>query len=71
MVLNVNAEFPQCHTYVLKLRRAAAPVTGGLSGRLEHVATGHQCDFNSIDELLSCLAAHASPADPAAGKSGP
>lgn len=58
MVLNVNAEFPQCQTYVLKLRREAAPAEGRIVGRLEHVTTGHQCDFTSLEELLSCLICH-------------
>jgi len=70
MVLNVNAEFPQCHTYVLKLRREAAPAEGRIAGRLEHVTTGHQCDFSSIEELLTCLICHGAPFDPAAGESG-
>jgi hypothetical protein len=55
MVLNVNAEFPQSQTFVLKLRRESAPAEGRICGRLEHVTTGQQCDFRSLEELLTCL----------------
>ena len=55
MVLNVNAEFPQSSTYVLKLRRDATPAAGRVCGRLEHVTTGQQADFGSFEELLTCL----------------
>ena len=67
MVLNVNAEFPQCQTYVLKLRREAAPAEGRIVGRLEHLTTGHRCDFSSLEELLTCLISHGANRQPESG----
>lgn len=66
MVLNTHASYPQEHTYVLKLHRDAAPAEGRFIGRLEHIASGQQFQFDSAEELISCLrnAALAHPADP-------
>jgi hypothetical protein len=40
---------------VLKLHHDAAPQHGHFVGRLEHPASGRQCDFASAEELLACL----------------
>lgn len=56
MILKTHPSFPATRSYVLKLHRDAAPSLGRLFGRLEHVATGEQMDFNSGEELLACLA---------------
>jgi hypothetical protein len=56
MILSVHASYPYAHTYVLKLHHDAAPQHGRLFGRLEHPASGVQCDFASAEELLACIA---------------
>jgi hypothetical protein len=55
MILSVHASYPHTHTYVLKLHHDAAPQHGRFIGRLEHLASGRQCDFASAEELLACL----------------
>jgi hypothetical protein len=55
MTLSSHANFPYTHTYVLKLHHDAAPQHGRFVGRLEHPASGRQCDFASAEELLTCL----------------
>ena len=55
MILDTQTSYPQAQTYVLKLHRTASPADGRIVGRLEHVASGHQFPFNSIDELIACL----------------
>ena len=57
MILNVHASYPHTLTYVLKLHRDAAPREGRILGRLEHVDSGHQFHFNSVEELVACLIA--------------
>jgi hypothetical protein len=56
MILSVHASYPYAHTYVLKLHHDAAPQHGRFVGRIEHPASGRQCDFASAEELLACLA---------------
>ena len=55
MILETQATYPHAQTYVLKLHRNAAPADGRVVGRLEHVASGHQFPFSSVDELIACL----------------
>ena len=55
MILDTQASYPHSQTYVLKLHRTAAPADGRIVGRLEHVASGHQFPFSSVDELIACL----------------
>ena len=55
MILDTQATYPQSQTYVLKLHRTAAPADGRIVGRLEHVASGHQFHFATVDELIACL----------------
>jgi hypothetical protein len=55
MILKTQASYPQNQSFVLKLHRDAAPCEGRLIGRLEHVASGKQYDFHSVDELVGCL----------------
>ena len=57
MNLKTQASYPQTKSFVLKLHRDAAPAEGRLIGRLEHVATGKQLNFNNAEELIACLAA--------------
>jgi hypothetical protein len=54
MVLDSGAKYPNQRTYVLKLRRDAK--ADALSGRLENVVTGQQCEFANGDQLLDWLA---------------
>jgi len=56
MILKTQATYPQAQSFVLKLHRDAAPAEGRLIGRLEHVASGRQFDFNTAEELIACLA---------------
>ena len=53
MPLSSDSKYPSRRAYVLKLRSDATP--GTLSGRLENVITGRQCEFSSGDELLDSL----------------
>lgn len=55
MTLSPTAAYPHCRTYVLKLHRDAAPGAGRICGRLQHLASGQECEFTSADELLACL----------------
>lgn len=55
MILNAHASHPSTQTYVLKLHRDASPRQGLISGRLEHVASGHQFPFTTGEELIACL----------------
>jgi hypothetical protein len=55
MILKTHASYPQAQSFVLKVHRDAAPADGKLIGRLEHVASGKQFDFNTAEELIACL----------------
>jgi hypothetical protein len=55
MVLNAHSSYPQALTYVVKLRQDVAIEEGRVTGRLEHLASGHQFDFDSVEELVACL----------------
>jgi hypothetical protein len=63
MTLNSTSNFPNRRCYVLKLHRDAAPASGRLLGRLEHIATGEHVDFADGDELLAWVARHAAEVD--------
>lgn len=54
MVLNRKPKYPSRRTYVLKVDDDAKP--DALSGRLENVVTGRQCNFASAHELLDSIA---------------
>ena len=56
MTLNPQPSYPNVRSYVLKLHRDARPDNGGLRGRLEHIASGHQVEFRNARELIACLA---------------
>lgn len=56
MILNVHANYPHTRTYVLKLHRDCAPRDGRIAGRLEHIASGHTLHFDSLEQLLACIA---------------
>jgi len=64
MVLNAQTSYPHDKVFVLKLHQEASPASGRFVGRLEHVATGHQFQFSSGEELLACLVAGAFSAAP-------
>lgn len=53
MILMTNPEYPNRRAYVLKLRSEATP--GALSGRLENLVTGKQCQFVSALELVALI----------------
>ena len=54
MTLNPESKYTSRRAYVVKLRSDAK--AGTLSGRLENLVTGNQCDFASGHELLDALA---------------
>ena len=68
MILKTQASYPQTRSFVLKLHRDAAPAQGRLIGRLEHVASGKQLNFNNAEELIACLTACASLTECALGE---
>lgn len=43
--------FPQQKAFVLQFAAEAGPETGVFRGRVQHVATGEQASFQSLDEL--------------------
>jgi hypothetical protein len=71
MILKTQASYPQAQSFVLKLHRDAAPAEGRLIGRLEHVASGRQFNFNSAEELIACLAKVAAPSEELAARAAP
>jgi hypothetical protein len=64
MILKTQSSYPQARSFVLRLHRDAAPAEGRLIGRLEHVASGRQLNFNSAEELIECLAQSVAAANP-------
>ena len=54
MTLNPESKYPTHRSYVLKVRGDASP--DALSGRIENLVTGRQCDFATGSELLGSLA---------------
>ena len=70
MALNTESKYPSRRAYVLKLRGDAT--SAALSGRLENLITGRQCEFASAGELVHCLASDlkASVADDPLGAAG-
>jgi hypothetical protein len=46
---------PYARAYVLKLAQDCRPDDGIWRGRIEHLASGAQCDFGSAEELLGGL----------------
>jgi len=56
VILATHPNYPNARTYVLKLHRDARPAAGRFVGRLENVTTGEQFAFDSVEELLACLA---------------
>ena len=54
MILNPESKYPSRRSYVMKLRRDAAPVA--VVGRLENLVTGRQREFSSAEELLESIA---------------
>ncbi|MFN2377641.1 MAG: hypothetical protein ABR538_13960 [Candidatus Binatia bacterium] len=43
--------FPQQKAFVLQFAAEAGPETGVFRGRVQHVASGEQASFRSLDEL--------------------
>ena len=46
---------PYARAFVLKLDQDCRPDDGTWRGRIEHLASGAQCDFGSAEELLGWL----------------
>ena len=46
---------PYARAFVLKLDQDCRPGEGTWRGRIEHLASGAQCDFGSAEELLDSL----------------
>jgi hypothetical protein len=55
MVQNSLTNYPHARSYVLRLHRDAAPSDGMIMGRLEHVVSGRQYEFHSIEGLAACI----------------
>jgi hypothetical protein len=45
--------FPQRNAFVLQFTAESGPQTGRFDGRIQHVASGRQMTFGSLDELWS------------------
>lgn len=45
--------FPQKKAFVLRFAEDAGPETGLFAGRIEHVSSGDQVAFSSVEELFS------------------
>ena len=56
MTLKPHSSYPQARSYVLTLHHDADPAEGRIIGRLEHVVSGRQFHFTSLEELVACLA---------------
>jgi hypothetical protein len=54
MAFNTDSKYPTRRAYVVKVRSDAKP--DALTGRLENLVTGQQCEFTSGRELLESLA---------------
>lgn len=54
MPLNAESKYPNRRAYVLKVRSDAT--ADALTGRLENLVTGGQCEFTSGRELLDSIA---------------
>ena len=54
MTFNTDSKYPTRRAYVVKVRADANP--DALSGRLENLVTGRQCEFASGCELLESIA---------------
>lgn len=46
---------PYARAFVLKLDQDCRPGDGSWRGRIEHLASGAQCDFGSAGELIDGL----------------
>jgi hypothetical protein len=55
IVVNTEPKYPSRRSYVLKLRWDARPEA--LTGRLENLLTGRQCEFSCAEELLASIGA--------------
>ena len=56
MILATHPSYPNTRAYVLKLHRDASPGTGDFTGRVVNIVTGESFNFDSVEELLECLA---------------
>ena len=54
MIFNTDSKYPTRRAYVVKVRGDAQP--DALTGRLENLVTGRQCEFASGRELLDSIA---------------
>ena len=54
MTFNTDSKYPTRRAYVVKVRGDAKP--DALTGRLENLVTGRQCEFASGRELLESIA---------------
>lgn len=68
MILKTQTNYPQAQIFLVKLHSDSNPRQGRIFGRLEHLASGHLCHFNTGEELLAQLIAAAERLAPAAGE---
>jgi hypothetical protein len=54
MTFNTDSKYPTRRAYVLKVRGDAKP--DAITGRLENLVTGQQCEFTSGRELVESIA---------------
>lgn len=55
--LETNPPYPQELSFVLRLHRCSGLPGLGVMGRLQHLASGNQVDFDSVDGLAAALQA--------------
>ena len=65
MSLSHQPPFPAVRAFVVKFHVDCDPAAGCWRGRLEHMASGRQCEFDSVEALLRRLA-EMTPESPAA-----
>lgn len=56
--------FPQRNAFVLQFAADAAPRPGPARGRIQHVSTGEQVAFETIEELWDFVSRVLCPEDP-------
>ena len=56
MALDSRVQFPHARTFLLKLHIDADPAQAHFIGRIEHLTSGAQYAFASLEELIALLA---------------
>jgi len=56
MSLSRKSPYPPSRAFVVKFRDDGHPAGGSWRGRVENMASGRQCEFDTADQLLHGLA---------------